>query len=105
MGKGKAIAGFVLSLTSIVLGLVFGPVMCMIMAVVGLCLSTVGGKQLRMEEDMSGRNFATAGIALGLISVVLNGIAIIACGIVIAVAGRQLGEAQSFWKDLIESIL
>ena len=105
MGKGKAIAGFVLSLVSIVLGFAFGSISCLIMAIVGLCLSTVGGKQLRMEETVSGRNFATAGVALGIVSVVLNGIATVVCGIIVAVVGRQMGEWQSFGESLIEYFL
>ena len=102
MGKGKAIAGFVLGLTSLVVSFVFGPLLCMVMAVVGLCLSSEAGKQLRAEENMSGRNFATAGLALSMISVALNGITLIACGIVVAVAGVRLGGLREVLEELME---
>ena len=102
MGKGKAIAGFVLGLTSLVMSFVFGPLLCMIIAVVGLCLSSESGKQLRAEENMSGRNFATAGLALSLISIALNGIMLVACGIVVAVAGTRLGGIWNLFEELME---
>ena len=78
--KGKAIAGLVLSIVSVVLGW-WGvlSLLALPMAIVGLVLSVMGGKQLKAAGQPAG--IATAGMILGIIAVVLNGILFFTCGL------------------------
>ena len=78
--KGKAVAGLVLGIVSIVLGF-FGiaALFALPMAIVGLILSVMGGKQLKAAGQPAG--IATAGLVLGIIAVVLTGITFFTCGI------------------------
>ena len=84
MGKGLSIAGFVSSMVSLVLGIlgiviwVF-PFIALPVAIAGLVLSVVGGKKLRAEQQSAG--LATAGMVVGIIAVVINGILFFTCGI------------------------
>ena len=81
MGKGLSIAGFVLSIVGTVLGFLSGifSILGLPVAVTGLVLSVVGGKKLAAEGKPKG--LATAGLVLGIISVVLTGIAFFTCGL------------------------
>lgn len=80
MGKGQSIAGFVCSLVALVICW-FGYVsfVALPLAIVGLVLSVLGGKKLKANNQKSG--LATAGFVLGIIAVVLSGIAFITCGL------------------------
>ena len=79
--KGKAIAGLVLGIVSIVLGFLGGwlSIIALPIAIVGLVLSIVGGKQLKAAGQPAG--IATAGLVLGIIAVVLTAIFFFTCGI------------------------
>lgn len=85
MGKGLYITGFVLSLVSLVICwfgvLSFG---ALPMAIVGLILSILGGKKAKANGSKSG--LATAGMVIGIISVVLSAIGFFACGVCVIIA-------------------
>ena len=72
MGKGKATAGFVLSIVGVVFGLLSGifSIVGLPIAIVGLCLAVSGGKALKRNEQPTG--IATAGLVLGIIAVVFT---------------------------------
>ena len=86
MGKGSAIAGFVLSIVGVVFGLLSGvfSIVGLPIAIVGLILSVSGGKKLRQNGQPAG--IATAGLVLGIIAVVFTAIAFFTCGICILCA-------------------
>ena len=80
MGKGQAIAGFVLGLVALVfcwLGVL--SITALPLSIVGLVLSVLGGKKLKANCAKSG--IATAGLVISIIAVVLSGIAFFTCGI------------------------
>ncbi len=83
MGKGAAIAGFVMGITGIVFGLLNGvfSIIGLPIAVVGLVLSVSGRKGLIANNLPSG--IGTAGLVLGIIAVVFTAIAFFTCGICI----------------------
>ncbi len=79
-GKGKAIAGLVLGILSLIVGWI--PVYAVAglpLAVVGLVLSVVGGKQCKAAGEPSG--LATAGLVIGIIAVVCTAVTFFTCGI------------------------
>jgi len=83
MGKGQSIAGLVLGIVSIVIcWFGFASFVALPLAIVGLILSVVGGKKLKANGMKSG--IATAGLVIGIIAVVLSGIAFISCGLCVA---------------------
>lgn len=86
MGKGKAIAGLVLSIIGVVFGVLNGwfSIVGLPIAIVGLVLSVSGGKQLRANDLPHG--IATAGLVLGIIAVVFTAIAFFTCGICVVCA-------------------
>ncbi|MBQ7125433.1 MAG: hypothetical protein IJO00_03620 [Clostridia bacterium] len=86
MGKGKAIAGFVLGIVGIVFGLLSGvfSIIGLPVAIIGLVLSVNGRKQLTAAGQPTG--IATAGLVLGIIAVVFTAIAFFTCGICIICA-------------------
>ncbi len=87
MGKGKAIAGFVLGIVGIVLGFLNGyfSIVALPVSIVGLCLAVAGGKQLRANEQP--RGIATAALVLGIIATVISAITFFTCGICILCVG------------------
>ncbi|MBQ9773545.1 MAG: hypothetical protein IJW30_02670 [Clostridia bacterium] len=80
MGKGKAIAGLVLSIVGLVISffgiLSFVGLPC---AIVGLVLSVLGGKSLKAAEQPTG--LATAGLVVGIIATALCSILFLTCGL------------------------
>ena len=91
--KGKAIAGFVLGIVAIVLSFLSGwfSIIALPVAIVGLVLSIVGGKQLKAAGEPAG--IATAGLVIGIIAVVLTAIFFFTCGICaicVATAGDEV---------------
>lgn len=94
MGKGKAIAGMILGIVGIVCGVLSGwlSLIGLPVAVVGLCLSVSGGKQLKEANQPAG--VATAGLVLGIIAVVFTAIAFFTCGVCILCAA---GAASSLF--------
>ena len=84
--KGKAIAGFVLTLVSLVCSSIFGMfisfycyVIALPMAIVGLCLSASAGSQLKAAGQS--RGLAVAGLVLGIIATVFGAITFTTCGL------------------------
>ena len=93
MGKGYAIAGFVLTLVGLVIG--FIPLVALVgfpVAVVGLILSVVGGKKLGASGQPKG--LATAGLVLGIIAVVITGITFLTCGLCTLCAAGTAGALE-----------
>lgn len=90
MGKGQAIAGFVLSLVGLVLGFMSGvfSIIALPTAIVGLVLAIVGGKKLKANDQKSG--IATAGLVIGIIAVVISAITFFTCGICVLCAATVL---------------
>ncbi len=80
MGKGKAITGLVLGIVSLV-ACWFGiaSLIALPVAIVGLCLSVSGGKQMKANGLASG--LATAGTIIGIIAVILSAIMFFTCGL------------------------
>ncbi len=81
MGKGLSIAGFVLGIVALVLGFLSGwfSIIALPIAIVGLVLSVVGGKKAQANGEKNG--FATAGLVIGIIAVVLSAILFFSCGL------------------------
>ena len=93
MGKGLAIAGFVLTLIGLVLG--FVPLIALAgfpVALTGLILSVVGGKKLKAAGLPHG--LATAGLVLGIIAVVITGITFLTCGLCTLCAAGTAGALE-----------
>lgn len=89
MGKGQSIAGLVCSIVSLVIcWFGYASFAALPLAIVGLVLSVVGGKKLKANGQKSG--IATAGLVLGIIAVVLSGIAFITCGLCVALVGAAV---------------
>lgn len=99
-GKGKAIAGFVLSIVGIVCGFLSGvfSIIGLPVSVVGLVLAVVGGKQLKQQGQSSG--FAVAGLVLGIIAVVITTITFFTCGICILCAAGVDSSIESALEGL-----
>ena len=79
--KGKAVAGLVLGIVSIVfgfLGSIFS-LLALPMAIVGLVLSVSGKKALAAAGQPAG--IGTAGLVLGIIAVVYTAISFFTCGL------------------------
>ena len=83
MGKGSAIAGFVLSIVGVVFGFLNGifSILGLPVSIVGLVLSVVGGKKLAANGQPKG--IATAGLVIGIIAVVITAITFFTCGLCI----------------------
>ena len=101
MGKGFAITGFVLSIVGTVFGFLSGifSIIGLPVAITGLVLAVIGGKKLAANEQPKG--IATAGLVLGIISVVLTGISFFTCGLCILCAtgsAAGLGSLGSLLK-------
>ena len=102
--KGKVIAGFVLGIVAIVLGLLGGwaSVISLPAAIVGLVLSVMGGKELQAAGEKSG--LQTAGFVIGIVAVVLTAISFVTCGlctICVTAAANDAGKtAEEFLKGL-----
>ena len=92
MGKGKAIAGFVLSIIGVVCGLLSGylSLIGLPVSVVGLVLAIVGGNQLKAGGEPTG--LATAGLVIGIIATVFSTIAFFTCGLCI-ICGTAIGAS------------
>ncbi len=92
MGKGKAIAGFVLGIVGIIFGFLgtFFSIIGLPIAIVGLVLSVMGRKQLIANGLPSG--IGTAGLVLGIIAVVLTAIFFFTCGICVICAADALND-------------
>jgi len=95
MGKGQAIAGFVLGIVGIVFGILSGwfSIIGLPVAIIGLVLAIVGGKKLRAAGQPAG--LATAGLVLGIIAVVFTAIAFFSCGLCIICASAASSSAGS----------
>ena len=93
--KGKAVAGLVLGIVAIVLGIgILGGWGCVISlpaAIIGLCLSVSGGKALKAAGQPAG--VATAGLVLGIIAVVFTAMSFFSCGLCTICATAALGAA------------
>lgn len=81
MGKGKAIAGFVLSIVGLAITWFGGwfSIIALPVSIVGLVLSVVGGKALKASAQPHG--IATAGMVIGIIATVLSAIFFFTCGV------------------------
>ena len=80
-----AVAGLVLGIVSLVCGWIgiavpFLPFGTLVLAIIGLILSVVAGK-----SNKSG--VATAGLVVGIISIVVNGIITVSCTICVSLLG------------------
>ena len=92
MGKGKAIAGFVLGIVGIIFALLgtWFSIIGLPIAITGICLSVAGGKALKANNQPSG--IATAGLVLGIIATVFAGIAFFTCGLCVICAAGVLAS-------------
>ncbi len=79
-GQGQAAAGFVLSLVGLVVSFWSSLYWFISLpsAIVGLCLSVVGGKQL--TESGQKKGLATAGLVLGIIAIVFSSFGLLIFG-------------------------
>ncbi len=102
--KGKAVAGLVLGIVSIVFGFLgtWFSVIALPMAIVGLVLSVMGGKALKAAGQPAG--IATAGLVLGIIAVVLTGIFFFTCGICTICVASAVNNAAGDLNDLANEL-
>lgn len=102
--KGKAVAGLVLGIVSIVLGILGGwlSVISLPAAIVGLCLSVSGGKGLKAAGQPSG--IATAGLVLGIIAVVLTAIFFFTCGLCTICVAAGGAAAENAAEEILSSL-
>ena len=86
MGKGTAVAGFVLAIVGLALSFIGGifSIIALPVSIVGLVLAVVGGQKLRKASQPTG--LATAGLVIGIIAVVVSAIFFFTCGICVLVA-------------------
>ena len=101
--KGKAIAGLVLSIVALVIG--WWGILAFVglpMAIVGLVLSVSGGKQLKAAGQPSG--IATAGLVIGIIAVVLTGIAFFTCGLCVLCIEAADGAVKSEFDSIADAM-
>ena len=102
--KGKAIAGLVLGIVSIVFGFLgyWFSVLSLPMAIVGLVLSGIGGKALKAAGQPAG--LATAGLVLGIIAVVFTAISFFTCGLCTICATVAANELEDAANDILNNI-
>lgn len=102
--KGKAIAGLVLGIVSIVFGFLGGwfSVLSLPMAIVGLVLSVIGGKALKAAGQPAG--IATAGLVLGIIAVVFTAISFFTCGLCTICVTAAVNEYEDALNDLADQL-
>ncbi len=101
--KGKAIVGLVLSIVALIIGwLGYLSFVGLPMAIVGLVLSVSGGKQLKAAGQPSG--IATAGLVIGIIAVVLTGIAFFTCGLCAVCAAAADSAMDSDFDSLKDAM-
>ena len=102
--KGKAIAGMVLGIVSIVFGFLgaWFSILALPMAIVGLVLSVSGKKALAAAGQPAG--LGTAGLVVGIIAVVFASIFFFTCGVCVLcvkdAVGSDLDELNDALKDL-----
>ena len=106
MGKGQSIAGLVLSIVGLVFGLVFSwtgwlPLIALPMAIVGLVLSVVGGKNLRANGQSTG--LGTAGMVVGIIAVVISAITFFTCGLCTVCVASEAAALENALEDAMNS--
>ena len=101
MGKGQAIAGFVLAIVGTVLSFfgAIGSFLALPISVVGLVLAIIGGKKLK--ENQQSRGFATAGLVIGIIAVALSSISFLTCGICVLCATGSVGGCGMLFEELL----
>lgn len=99
MGKGKAITGLVLGIVAMcfcwfwITALIALP-----MAIVGLCLSVSGGKQ--MQANGASKGLGVAGMVVGIVATVLSAIMFFACGVCgmcVYCEAKKLEAAVNAW--------
>ena len=75
------VAGFVLGIVAIVFGILGGwfSILCLPMAIVGLVLSVIAGKNLKAAGQPTG--LATAGLVIGIVATVFCAISFLTCGV------------------------
>ncbi len=80
MGKGQATAGFVLSLVGLIISFwsTLYWFIALPSAIVGLCLSVVGGRKL--TENGQKKGLATTGLVLGIIAIVFSAFGLLVFG-------------------------
>ncbi len=103
MGKGLAVAGFILSILGIVCGFGFWSgwlsVAGLPISIVGLVLSVSGGKKLRANGQPAG--LGTAGMVIGIIAVVITTITFFTCGLCTICAAAT----ENAVEDALNSLL
>ena len=100
MGKGFAIAGFVLSIIGVVFGILNGwfSIIGLPVAIVGLVLSVNGRRRLASNGMPTG--IGTAGMVLGIIATVFTAIAFFTCGICLICASGTIAGIENALGDL-----
>ena len=97
--KGKIMAGFVLGIVAIVLGLLGGwaSVISLPAAIVGLVLSVMGGKEMQAAGEKS--NLQTAAFVIGIVAVVLTAISFVTCGLCTIFVTKAANDAGKAAQD------
>lgn len=95
MSNGKIIAGLALGIVGIVFSILSGwfAVLALPCAIVGLCLSVIGGKAAKEAGTPSG--MATAGLVVGIVATVISTIAFFTCGLCTICAAGAVKELES----------
>lgn len=101
--KGKIMAGFVLGIVAIVLGLLGGwaSVISLPAAIVGLVLSVMGGKEMQAAGEKS--NLQTAAFVIGIVAVVLTAISFVTCGLCTICVTKAANDAEKAAQDFVNA--
>lgn len=93
--QGKVITGFVLGIVAIICSFIGGwaSIIALPMAIVGLVLSIIGGKEYKAAGQKNG--LATAGLVIGIIAVVLSAIFFFTCGICVLCVADKVNELEN----------
>lgn len=102
--QGKVITGFVLGIVAIICSFIGGwfSIIALPMAIVGLVLSIIGGKEYKAAGQKNG--LATAGLVIGIVAVVFSAIFFFTCGVCVLCVADELNELENGLNDLANAL-
>lgn len=102
--QGKVITGFVLGIVAIICSFIGGwfSIIALPMAIVGLVLSIIGGKEYKAAGQNNG--LATAGLVIGIVAVVFSAIFFFTCGVCVLCVADELNELENGLNDLANAL-
>lgn len=102
--QGKVITGFVLGIVALICSFIGGwfSIIALPMAIVGLVLSIIGGKEYKAAGQKNG--LATAGLVIGIVAVVFSAIFFFTCGVCVLCVADELNELEKGLNDLANAL-